>query len=134
MIDLSREDSLTETSALEFAQRWVGAWNRRDVESVLSHYAEHARFVSPKAQLFVGASVIEGKSALRAYWLAGLERIQRIVFQLDEAMWSASSQTLIVTYAASLDQPPVRAVEIMRFRDGLIVHGEALYGASVPTA
>lgn len=122
-------DFMSQASALQFAREWVEAWNQRDVERVLAHYADDARFVSPKALLFVGTSELEGKAALRRYWQAGLERIQQLEFRLDEAIWSPASQTLTVVYWASLDKPPVRAVEIMRFRQGLITHGEALYGA-----
>ena len=47
------------------------------------------------------------------------------------ASYSPGSETLTVLYQASVDgQPPVRATEIMRFRDGRIVRGEALYGAA----
>jgi len=123
---------MTEASAQKFARAWVDAWNRRDAEAVLAHYAEDAVFISPKAERFVGNAYVSGKAALRAYWQAALAQIQSLEFSLDEAIWSARSQTLTLLYRAALQgQAPTRAVEVMRFRENLIVWGEALYGAAV---
>lgn len=125
--------TLSEAAAQQFARDWVAAWNRRDAEAVLSHYAEETVFISPKAERFVGKPRIEGKAALRAYWQTALSQIQSLEFSLDQALWSPRSETLTVVYGASFNgQPPVRAAEIMRFRSNLIVQGEGLYGASLP--
>jgi acyl-CoA thioesterase FadM len=129
-VALPLSGTMTEAAAQQFAREWVDAWNRRDAEAVLSHYAEEAVFVSPKAQQIVGTARLAGKAALRAYWQAALSRITSLRFTLDAASWSPRAQTLSIVYLAALgDAPPVRATEIMRFRDGLVVHGEALYGA-----
>jgi acyl-CoA thioesterase FadM/ketosteroid isomerase-like protein len=122
---------MTEAAAQQFARAWIEAWNRRDAEAVLAHYAEDAVFISPKAERFVGTPRIEGRAALRSYWQTALSHIQRLEFTLLEAVWSARAETLTIVYRAALqDQPPVRAAEIMRFEAGYIVHGEGLYGAS----
>jgi len=124
--------SLSEAAAQQFARDWVAAWNRRDAEAVLSHYAEDVVFVSPKAQRFVGKPRIEGKAALRAYWQTALSQIQRLEFVLDHALWSPRAETLTVVYQATFnDQPPVRVAEIMRFQGNVVVQGEGLYGASL---
>jgi acyl-CoA thioester hydrolase len=126
----SESGTMTEAAAQEFARRWVDAWNRRDSEAVLSHYADEAVFVSPKVQVFAGKPRVEGKAELRAYWRAALDRIQHLRFELEEAIWSGRSETLTVVYRATFeDQPAVRAAELMRFHRGRIVRGEALYGA-----
>jgi len=123
---------MTEAAAQQFARVWIDAWNRRDAEAVLAHYADDAVFVSPKAELFVGSARVQGKPALRAYWQTALAQIQRLEFKLDVALWSPRSETLTVVYEASLQsQPPTRAAEVMRFQAGRIVHGEALDGAGV---
>ena len=124
------EGPMTEATAQEFARQWVAAWNRHDAEAVLAHYAEDAVFVSPKAERIVGSGLVEGKAALRAYWQAALARSKKLEFTLEAASYSARAETLTVLYRASVDgQPAVRSGEIMRFRAGRIVRGEALYGA-----
>jgi ketosteroid isomerase-like protein len=42
---------MTYESMMIFAETWITAWNRRDVEGVLAHFAEEAEFVSPVARL-----------------------------------------------------------------------------------
>ena len=126
----SAEGAMTEAAAQDFARAWVEAWNRRDIEAVLAHYAEDAVFVSPKAERFVGSSRIEGKTALRAYWETAIEQVSALRFTLDTAFWSPRRETLTVLYQAEVGvAAPARAVEIMQFRAGKIVRGEALYGA-----
>lgn len=123
---------MTQASAEQFARAWVLAWNRRDLEAVLAHYADHALFISPKAERLLGNARVQGKPALRAYWQTALAQIQSLEFKLDVALWSAPAQTLTVVYEATLQgQAPTRAVEIMRFQAGQIVHGEALYGGAL---
>jgi len=125
---------MDEVAAQSFAKAWVAAWNARDVEAVLSHYAEDAVFVSPRATRLMGVARVEGKAALRTYWQTGNSRLASLRFTLDRASWSPKDATLTVLYEASLgSEPPVRAVEIMRFRGAQIIHGEALYGAPVET-
>jgi steroid delta-isomerase len=100
------------------------------VEAVLAHYADDAVFISPKAERVVGAARVEGKTALRHYWQTALSQIQRLEFTLESALWSPRAEALTVIYRSVRDgQPPVRVSEIMHFRAGKIVHGEALYGA-----
>jgi acyl-CoA thioesterase FadM/ketosteroid isomerase-like protein len=124
-------DGMTEAEAQRFARRWVEAWNRLDVEAVLEHFADDAVFVSPKAERLTGQGRVEGKAALRAYWTRAVEHVKRLTFTLDLASWSSRAQTLTVLYTSAVgDQPPVRAGEVMSFRDGLIVRGEALYGGA----
>src|SRR5579863_4666674 len=65
-----------DAEAAEFARHWEAAWNRRDVEAVLAHFAEDVVFTSPVAQQigFARSGIIQGKSELRRYWLAALEK------------------------------------------------------------
>jgi len=124
--------TLTRDDMMAFAQRWIDAWNRRDVAAVLAHFADDARFVSPKAAAFVGTSVLEGKAALAAYWHTGLATLYRIEFVFDHALWDPAARTLVVVYQATLNDTTTRSCEIMRFdADGQQIAGEALYGAAL---
>ena len=38
---------MTESEATRFAQEWVAAWNSRDLERILSHYADDVEVTSP---------------------------------------------------------------------------------------
>ena len=53
-----------------FATGWVQAWNRRDLEAVLAHYAEDVQFQSPLVVRLLGDphGTIHGKEELRSYF------------------------------------------------------------------
>lgn len=117
---------------MAFATAWVANWNRRDVDAVLSHFAEDAEFVSPLAAKYSGQAALRGKAAIGDYWRSALQRIDRLEFSLDHATWDAERRELAIVYVANLNGNRQRALEIMRFRaDGLQAGGEAFYGAAL---
>jgi hypothetical protein len=119
-------------SMMAFAEQWIAAWNRRDVEAVLAHFADEAQFISPVARNFVGRSVLQNKKELADYWRAALGRISTLEFHLDHAMWDERRHELIIIYEANLNGERKRACEIMQFDAwGRQLRGEALYGAVV---
>ncbi len=63
-------------------QSWLDAWNRRDLEGIVAHYAEDVEFVSQSVvDLGMGsAGVLRGKPALRAVFGAGLALDVKLVF------------------------------------------------------
>jgi len=123
---------MTYDSMMAFAEAWIAAWNRRDVDAVLAHFAEEAQFVSPVARNFVGRPVLHNKQELAAYWRAALTRIATLEFTLDHAAWDERQRELNVVYEANLNGERKRACEIMQFdATGRQIGGEALYGAVI---
>ncbi len=123
---------MTRSEALEFAKRWIEAWNRRDIDAVLAHYVDDATFISPNAQTFVGTPVVQGKDALERYWRTASSKIQVLEFKLDRIIWDGDSGELVVLYEANRNGTKSRACELMRFDgSGRQLSGEALYGAPV---
>lgn len=120
---------MTYEAMMRFAEAWIAAWNRRDVEAVLAHFADEACFVSPLARNFAGSPLLRSKSELAAYWRAALARIAPLEFKLDHAAWDAARRELNVVYEANLNGERKRACEIMQFdAAGRQIRGEALYG------
>jgi len=123
---------MTYEAMMSFADKWIAAWNRRDIEGVLKHFAEEAEFVSPVARNFVGRPVLRNKQQLREYWRAALDRISVLEFTLDHAAWDEKRRELNVVYEANLNGDRKRACEIMLFdASGRQIRGEALYGAAI---
>ena len=121
---------MTYDAMMRFADDWVAAWNRRDVDAVLAHFAEDAQFTSPIARNLVGRSLLRNKQELADYWRTGLTRIATIEFRLDHAAWDERRRELVVVYEANLNGERKRACEIMQFdASGRQIRGEALYGA-----
>ena len=123
---------MNRIEANEFAANWISAWNRKDVNAVLEHYVDDARFVNPKAAIFVGNPVVEGKNALSQYWLLAAKKIAKIEFTLDHVVWDSDSNELVIFYQANVNGVRTRACEAMKFdSSGKQVSGEAMYGAVI---
>jgi len=123
---------MTREDATNFAARWISAWNRKDVAAVLGHYIDDARFISPKAAVFVGDPVVKGKAALANYWQLAAKKIDTIEFKLDRVLWDPHANELVVFYEANLNGARSRACEVMRFdASGKQVSGEAMYSAAI---
>ncbi len=120
--------TLTREQMLHHAEAWIAAWNRRDVEAVLSAFADNARFRSPFALQVTGRAALEGGPAIEAYWRQALARIERLEFRLLVAICDEPGQRMVVHYEATLGDTTRRACEIFVFRGGLKIEAEALYG------
>lgn len=75
---------LTAAFAASFAHEWIEAWNARDVDRVLAHYADDFELASPFIASIAGVPEghLVGKSAVRAYWSEALRRMPDLHFRL----------------------------------------------------
>ena len=82
--------------AERFAKAWVDAWNRHDLEAVLSHYSDDFEMSSPYIVQIAGepSGKLKGKASVRAYWSAALKRFPELRFELVETLVGADSVTL----------------------------------------
>ena len=90
---------LTEDDARHLASHWIRAWNARDLDEIMSHYADDVVLVSPVAAkiLHDPSGTVKGKEALRAYFKRGLDVYPNLKFDLIEVMWGVSSVILYYT-------------------------------------
>lgn len=53
-----------------FAQSWLGAFNAKDLDAIMAHYAEDVEHSSPAVVRVLGepSGIVRGKRALRAYF------------------------------------------------------------------
>lgn len=58
-----------------WADLWLDAWRRRDLDAILELYADNVEVRSPFAKVYAEGGSIRGKSALRAYWRELMRRI-----------------------------------------------------------
>jgi len=106
---------LTRDEAMVFAAPWIGIGNDRDLDAILAHDAENARFRRPRAADLLGTPTLEGKVALAAYWRAGLDRITSLHFTLDHLVWDGERAELLIVYSANINSRAMRACETFRF-------------------
>ncbi|BAX90196.1 nuclear transport factor 2 family protein [Mycobacterium shigaense] len=108
-----------------FTRSWLDAWNAHDVERVLQHFADDVVFTSPVAVRVLNDSngVVRGKDALRAYWLAALQRIPDLHFELIGVY--VGVQAIIINYR---NQTGAMVNEVLIFDEtGLIREGHGTY-------
>jgi ketosteroid isomerase-like protein len=69
--------------AQEFAEEWYAAWNSRELERILAHYAPDVVFSSPFVTALLGREdgTVRGLAELRAYFGPALERYPDLHFE-----------------------------------------------------
>ncbi|MCC8935467.1 nuclear transport factor 2 family protein [Bradyrhizobium sp. Arg68] len=72
---------------------WIAAWNARDLERVLTLYAEDAEMTSDRipALGFGASGTVRGKDQLRAYWGTALAKLPELHFELIDLYVSPDS-------------------------------------------
>lgn len=95
-----------------FAQDWIAAWNARDLDRILAHYAPDVIFTSPVAlRLLQGDGTIRGIEALRSYFTRGLEAYPQFRFELVDVL--RGIETVVLYYRNQL--PDGKTAEVMHF-------------------
>ncbi len=107
-----------------FADRWISAWNARDIDAVLTHYADDVVFTSPTALRFAPETggTVRGKDALRRYWTVALEGNPGLHFELVGVYTGVD--TVALNYR---NQVGNLINEVLTFRDGLVAVGHAIH-------
>ena len=87
---------LDEERAYAIAHATIEAWNSRDLERILEHYADDVVLTSPVAVKRMGdpSGTVRGKAMLRTYFGRALEAHPELHFDLEDVMWGLSSVVL----------------------------------------
>jgi hypothetical protein len=96
-----------------FAADWIAAWNRHDLDAILSHYADDVVFTSPFAVRLTGDGTVRGRDALRAYFAAALTKFPNLHFRLRHALPGVNSLVLLYDSVENL-----LAAEAFEFEPG----------------
>jgi ketosteroid isomerase-like protein len=107
-----------------FAEDWVAAWNRHDVDAVLDHFHDDVVFTSPVAARVVPDSggVVRGKAALREYWNAALKTMPDLHFEIVGVYQGES--VLAINYR---NQSGALVNEVLEFDGSLVRRGHGTY-------
>jgi ketosteroid isomerase-like protein len=107
-----------------FAEDWLTAWNRHDVEAVLAHFHDDVVFTSPVAARVMPDSqgVVRGKAALREYWNTALETMPDLHFEIVGVYHGVSA--VVINYR---NQTGTLVNEVLEFDGGLVRRGHGTY-------
>jgi ketosteroid isomerase-like protein len=75
---------------------WIDAWNRRDLEAILDHYADDVEVRSPRVAERFGTpdGRLRGKERLREYFAIGLAN-PGLRFELVEVLEGPGTMTVV---------------------------------------
>jgi ADP-ribose pyrophosphatase YjhB (NUDIX family) len=120
---------LTWPTPRMLAQRWVEAFNARDLDRLLGLYADTAVHHSPKLrerQPETGGR-ITGKAASRAWWQASFERLPGLSY--EPIAITADGERAVLEYWRKLPTAAdLRVGELFRCIDGRIVESLVYHG------
>jgi len=90
---------IEQGAADAFVADWIAAWNARDLDAVLDHYADDIVFWSPRIKIVTGRDIacVEGKPALEAYWSKAMEDAPELRFTLQRVY--VGSEAITIAYA-----------------------------------
>ena len=115
---------LTQNTAQTKAQNCVDAWNNRDLDAVMKHYADDVSVCSPlvKRRLNNSDGWLHGKSALRDYFAVGMGNPD-LQFTLESV--NVGVQLMSMVYAR---ENGIQVVDTMELNaDGLTTRMVACY-------
>ncbi len=108
-----------------FAAGWIEAWNSRDLERILKHYARDIEFTSPFVSQMLNGNhnTVRGIALLRVYFARALNAYPDLQFKLRRVY--SGAQSLVIEYHSVSDR---LAAEMMEFNDsGLVIRVNTLY-------
>lgn len=108
-----------------FAREWIEAWNTRDLPRILSHYTDDFEMRSPFIARVTGepSGTLVGKSQVEAYWLAALQKLPHLHFELQSVLGGTDS--IVVFYKTSFGQTAAEVLFINQA--GKVYRGVAHY-------
>ena len=118
-------------NAIRLADRWVEAWNLRNLRALLALYADDAEFHSPFVTLLasVTAPALRGKAALEAHFEASWSVGPREKMALEDVRLAEGGMTLVVRGGCS----PKMEMEFRLDGAGLIAWSKSRRTQDVPT-
>ena len=73
--------------------QWIDDWNHRNMENVMSHYADDVKFFSPTVirRWNEAEGKLEGKSAVERHFRKGLKEMPDIHFEFHSILYGIES-------------------------------------------
>lgn len=125
---------ISDSFTKEHIERWIDAWNNKDLETVLSMFADNIEFYSPKIKVITpefNSGKVNNKQDLKHYWSTALEKITSLHFTPKK--YYIKENILVLEYIATFDEKSTfLSMEKFEFNeDNLIVKASAFYGSQI---
>lgn len=106
----------------QIAIQWFDAFNKHDLEALLSLYAENAKHYSPKLKIHQPETngLIEGKEALRNWWRDAFTRLPELHYEVIRIM-NEDDQIFMEYNRQVPGEDEMRVGELLMVQNGKII-------------
>ena len=111
------------------AFKWFDAFNRHNLEQLLSLYDEEAAHFSPKLKIFKPESngFVIGKQALREWWQDAFDRLPSLHYKVTSL--TANGDRVFMEYVRTVDgEEDMLVAEVLVVREGKIIASRVYHG------
>lgn len=111
------------------AYRWFDAFNRHNLEQLLSLYSDDAIHYSPKLKIRQPETegYIRGKDALRSWWQDAFDRLPQLHYSVTTL--TANDDRVFMEYIRQVPgEPDMLVAEVLEIKDGLITASRVYHG------
>ena len=122
---------ISDSLAKEHIEKWINAWNNKDLEKVLSLFTDNIEFYSPKIKVITpefNSEKVNNKQDLRHYWSTALKKLNSIHFVPKE--YYIKGNACVLEYVGTFDgKSKFLSIEKSEFNENnLIYKASAFYG------
>ena len=110
---------------VSMAQNWIKAWNSRDMEEIMSHYADDIDFQSATVirTLQRPDGRLKGKKDLREHFTRGLANAPKLHFTLEQVFFNPGGYGMLYSR-----ENGNRVIECMELNEqGLVIRSRIFY-------
>jgi ketosteroid isomerase-like protein len=125
---------ISDSFAKEHIERWINAWNNKDLETVLSMFTEDIESSSPKIKLITpqfNSEKVDNKQNLKHYWSTALQKLTSLHFTPKD--YFIKGNICVLEYIATFDgKSKFLSIEKSEFNDdNKIYKASAFYGPQI---
>ena len=117
-------DEISDSFAKEHVEIWINAWNNKDLETVLSLFAENIEFYSPKIKVIIpefNSEKVNNKQDLKHYWSTALQKLTNLHFTPKE--YYIKGNTCVLEYIATFDgKSKFLSIEKSEFNEDRLIY------------
>lgn len=113
----------------EIAQKWIEAFNTKQLDQLLNLYHPNAEHYSPKlkARKPETNGLIKGKQAMFEWWKDAFDRLPTLQYKLVKL--TADDEQVFIEYIRHVSgEEDLKVGEVLEIKDGLIVFSRVYHG------
>lgn len=113
---------MTTEQNKKIAIKWFEAFNKHNLEKLLSLYDENAEHYSPKLKTRIPETkgLIKSKNSLREWWKDSFERLPSLKYELTKLI--ADDEQVFMEYIRHVhNEEDLKVCEVLEIKNGFIV-------------